>query len=425
MKLSIFMYDLIAILSLLNFGRIFVMLIGSDIYDVKLILKNRSQKQKRATYKPLVTIVIPAYNEEIGVIRTLDSVLANSYRKKQVIVVNDGSKDKTLAMLRNYQRRHQGKFTIVNQPNAGKAAAINRAVQYYAKGSLIMVLDADSLLHPEAIANMVRHFRDRRVIAAASNVKVIGSRKLLGLAQRIEYLISYRMKRSLTVMKMEYIVGGVGSTFRKRILLQAGLYDTDTMTEDIDLTLKLIRLYGNRHYRVHYAADALTYTEHVLNFKSLVKQRFRWKYGRFQSLLKNRSLFFNEDDKYTRRLTVYQLPYALFGEFVLLLEPFLVAYIVFAALEYADPTSLLIVYGIVTTYIFFMLLGEDSETLKTKFSLSLVIPAMYFVLYILTLVELLALIKSIARSKQLFAKNQQKEVSWEHVERSGKPISIM
>lgn len=423
MKFSLLMYDLIAALSLLNFGRIFMMLIGSDIYDLKLVIRNHNLK-KKASYRPKISVIIPAYNEELGVIRTLDSVLANSYSNKQVIVVNDGSKDKTLTKLRNFQRKHPGQVVVVNQENAGKAAAINRAVKFWATGTLVMVLDADSLLHPDAISNMVKHFRDRRVIAAASNVKVIPTNKILGLAQRIEYLISYRMKRALTVLKMEYIIGGVGSTFRKSLLLKAGLYDTDTMTEDIDLTLKLIKIHGNRHNKIHYAADSIAYTEHVLNFKSLVRQRYRWKYGRFQSLIKNRSLFFNEDDKYTRRLTLYQLPYALFGEVVLLVEPLLVAYILFVAFRFADISSLLSVYAIVTTYIFFMLLGEDSESLKSKISLSFVIPFMYIVLYVLTIVELFALLKSVAHSKQLFSKSSIKEVSWEHVERSGKPISL-
>lgn len=423
MNVSHFMYDLIAALSALNLMRVFAMLIGSDLYDMRLIMTKRAGK-KKSPYRPLVSVIIPAYNEEVGVIRTLESVLASTYKNKQVIVVNDGSKDNTLAMLRSYQRQHPGRFTIINQENTGKAAALNRAIRHWAKGSLVMVLDADSLLHPDALANMVEHFRDRKVIAAASNVKIIPSKKLLGIAQQVEYFISYRMKRALTVIKMEYIIGGVGSTFRKSALLKAGLYDTDTMTEDIDLTLKLIKQYGNKQFKIHYAADALTYTEHVLRFKSLIKQRFRWKYGRFQSFVKNRSLFFSGDKKYSRPLTHYQLPYSIFGELALLLEPLLVAYIVFITVRYADLTSLLLVYLIVTSYIFLVLFGEDSESLRSKIWLSFVVPFMYVVLYALTVVELVALLKSIRRSKQLFSGVQQKDISWEHVERSGKPLAI-
>lgn len=419
--MSQYMYYLIAVLSLLNFVRVLTMLIGADLYDIKQIMRKR--KAHQSPYRPLITVVIPAYNEEMGVIRTVRSVMANTYTRTQIIVVDDGSKDKTLRMLRNFQRQHKGVFTVVHQANAGKAAAINRAVQYWAKGSLVMVVDADSLLAPDAIANMVAHFRDRKNIATASNVKIIPTRSLLGVAQRLEYLISYRMKRSLTTLNMEYIVGGVGSTFRRSALLKTGLYDTDTMTEDIDLTVKLIRHYGNKSYRVHYAADSVAYTEHVLTFKSLVKQRFRWKYGRFQTLLKNQELFFNNAKRYDKRLTWYQLPYALVGEFVLLLEPILVGYILFVAVRFTDVTSLISVYIIVTGFVFLMLTGEDSETTRSKIVLSAALPLAYVLMYILTAVEFAALVSSIRKSRQLFRREMHSS-SWEHVERSGGSVTI-
>lgn len=422
MPISRSVYDLIAALSLLNFVRIFSMLIGSDLYDIRQILRQKKARRARP-YQSEITIVIPAYNEEVGVIRTLDSVLANTYKRKQVIVVNDGSKDRTANVLRSYQRKHRGQFTIVTQANAGKAAAINRAVRYHATGSLVMVVDADSLLQPDAIARMVAHFRDRRVMASAANVKIIPTRKLLGVAQRFEYLISYRMKRALTVFNMEYIVGGVGSTFRRSLLLSAGLYDTDTMTEDIDLTVKLIRKYGNKKRRIHYAADVVAYTEHVLNFRSLIKQRFRWKYGRFQTLLKNTALFFNASNKYDKRLTWYQLPYALIGELILLLEPFLVGYILYVVLRFADLTSLISVYIIVTAFIFLTLLGEESESLRAKLGLALLLPLTYVLMYILTAVEFAALVKSARKSRELF-RHEMAESSWEHVERSGEAVSL-
>jgi biofilm PGA synthesis N-glycosyltransferase PgaC len=417
---SLIIYTLIAGLSLVNFVRIFALLIGSDVYDIIQILKHRT---KRRAHQPLISVIIPAYNEETGVIRTVESVLASSYTKKEIIVVNDGSTDRTQAILRAYQKKNPGTISILNQENAGKAVALNNAIFNRAKGSLIMVLDADSLLHPDSLKNMADHFRDRRVIAAASNVKVLPSRSTLGLSQRIEYLISYRMKRSMSVMNMEYIVGGVGSTFRRSVLLKVGGYDADTMTEDIDLTVKLIKHFGNTKNRIHYAADSVAYTEHVLSFGSLVKQRFRWKYGRFQTLLKNKDMFFSTSKAYDKKLTWIQFPYALFGELILLVEPLLVGYILWVTVMYADATSLISVYVIVSTFVFLMLLGEDTETTRTKLSLSAILPFAYFLMYILAAVEFAALIKSFMRHKQLLG-NVVEKSSWEHVERSGKDISV-
>jgi cellulose synthase/poly-beta-1,6-N-acetylglucosamine synthase-like glycosyltransferase len=417
---SLFIYMFIAGLSFLNFIRIFALLIGSDIYDIVHIIKKARKKRAHA---PAISVIIPAYNEETGVIRTIESVMASTYSKKEIIVVNDGSTDQTKAKLRSFQRKHPGVISIINQPNAGKAEALNNAIFNRAKSPLVMVLDADSLLHPDALHNMVAHFRDRRVIAAASNVKILPTKSTLGLSQRIEYLISYRMKRSMSIMNMEYIVGGVGSTFRRSALLKVGGYDTDTMTEDIDLTVKLIKIFGNTKNRIHYAADSVAYTEHVLSFASLVKQRFRWKYGRFQTLLKNKDMFFNKSKDYDKKLTWIQLPYALIGEFVLLVEPLLIGYILWVTLAYGDGTSLLSVYVIVSSFIFLMLLGENTETTKTKLSLSAILPLAYILMYILAVVEFLALVKSIRRHKLLLG-NVVEKSSWQHVERSGQKITV-
>lgn len=417
---TFFIYSIIAVLSILNFFRMFIYLISSDVYDIQQIMKGRV---RRRPHRPLISVIIPAYNEEVGVIRTVESVLASSYKNKEVIIVNDGSKDRTLQILRNFQRKNRGTISIVNQENAGKAAALNNGISNRAKGSLVMVLDADSILHPDALQNMAEHFRDKKILAAASNVKIIPSKSGLGLSQRIEYLISYRMKRALSTLNMEYIIGGVGSTFRKKQLIAAGGYDTDTMTEDIDLTVKLIRIYGNKKYRITYASDSIAYTEHVLNLRSLIKQRFRWKFGRFQTLLKNKSMFFSASNLYDKRLTWFQLPYAIFGEIVLLLEPLLVGYIIWITVMYADLTSLGSVYLIVSAFIFLILIGEDTETFRSKLLISLVLPTAYVLMYILAIVEFAALIKSIAMGKKLLRRDKI-ESSWEHVERSGGEVSI-
>ena len=133
-----------------------------------------------------------------------------------------------------------------------------------------MCLDGDSMLEPDAVAKSVAYFRDERVVATASNVNILPGGGLLGLVQRYEYLISYHMKKAHNIFNVEYIIGGIGSMFRRETLDEVGLYDTNTMTEDIDLTMKIIARKGNRNQRVVYAYDALTYTEAVPSFGSLV-----------------------------------------------------------------------------------------------------------------------------------------------------------
>jgi cellulose synthase/poly-beta-1,6-N-acetylglucosamine synthase-like glycosyltransferase len=421
MDFSTLLYYLIAGLSLVNFARILAMLVGSDFYDIAHMRQTFLKKPRPSRLG--VSVIIPAYNEEVGVIRTVESILKNTHKKIQIIVVNDGSTDNTKARLRSFQRRHPGKITVVSQKNAGKAAAINRAIRYWATEHLVMVVDADSLLHPNAIARMALHFRNPRTIAVAANVKVIPTRSFLGIAQRFEYLISYRVKRSLSVFNAEYIIGGVGSTFRRKAILQCGLYDTDTMTEDIDLTVKLIKHYGNRQGRIAYAADCMAYTEHVLRFWSLVKQRFRWKYGRLQTFLKNRELFFSRQKRHAKILTWYQLPYALFGEFTLLLEPILVGFIIGVTIAFGDLSSLLWVYAIVSAFVLLLVLGEDTEPWPAKLLLFVYMPLVYLLMYVLTAVEFLALLKSIRNIKNLRNKRTQ-HGAWQHVERKGGIVKL-
>ncbi len=408
---------LIFVLSLLSLVRIAIFLIASDVYELKNHFRKRSETKKRR-YMPSISIIIPAHNEEQGVIRGLVSVLENTYQNKEVLVVDDGSTDNTLKILRNFKRRTSYKnLKIIHQKNSGKAAAVNNGIKQ-SSGALVMVLDADSILEPNAVANMVSHFRDRRLIAAASNVKIMPSKKLLGLVQQVEYIISYYSKRALTTTNIEYIIGGVGSTFRRSKLVKAGLYDTDTITEDIDLTMKLINRFGNRKWRIGYAADCVASTEHVLRFKSLIKQRYRWKYGRFQVFIKHRSLFFSTNKKHGRLLSYWYLPYAIFGELALLLEPLMIGVVVGVSLFTQDFASLLSVYLLVTSYILLVVLSETTESIKQRLKLAATIPFMYMLLYILTVVEFAALVKSVRNSRSLFS-NKPQEGKWEHVERLG------
>ena len=224
----------VLVLGLVNLLRLAIFMVGADLYDICKAGGNRA----KAAFRPFVSVIIPAHNEEVCIIRTVESVLANDYARKRIIVVDDGSTDSTYSKLRHFKKGHNlPQLTIVRQKNGGKATAINNAFKNHTHGSsLVMVLDADSLLDKSAISRMVEHFRDKNVVAAAANVKVIDSLQVLTLAQRLEYVVSHRMKRALTVFNMEYIIGGVGSTFRKSMVRTCNYYDTDTITEDIDFT---------------------------------------------------------------------------------------------------------------------------------------------------------------------------------------------
>jgi cellulose synthase/poly-beta-1,6-N-acetylglucosamine synthase-like glycosyltransferase len=265
--------------------------------------------------------------------------------------------------------------------------------------------------------NAASYFVDPRVVALSANVKIRPSGKLFNLIQVFEYLVCYQMKRAQTIFNIEYIIGGIGSTFRHSALMRVGFYDTDTITEDIDLTMKLLRLGGKKH-RVIYGSDVIAYTESVLDLTGLIRQRFRWKYGRAQTVVKNHALFFNTSQKHSRWLTWFYLPYALFSDLAFFFEPFMVSYIAYIVIAYGDWVTLASAFGVVGGYIALNILAEDTIPLRQKLALAAIAPFMYFFFYILSYVEYLALIKTYMKFWEIPESIKARNCGWTHVERA-------
>lgn len=407
----------IVFLGLVNLFRMTLFIVGSDIYSYRA--KNRS-KSRLKTY-PKISIIVPAHNEEKTILRAVQSLIRNKYprHKCEVIVVDDGSTDNTFQIVKNYKSSYDVKnLRIVYQEQGGKALALNNAIQNYAKGELIMCLDSDSYLERDGLKKMAYNFRDKNVVAVAANVKIIPNGTLLNLTQKFEYIICYQMKKAQTVFNIEYIIGGIGSTFRKSTLKKVGYYDGNTVTEDIDLTMKILQL-GNANIRAIYAADVIAYTEGVMNIGGLLKQRFRWKWGRSQTFLKNLNMFFSRDKKFTKGLTFFYLPFAIFGDLAFIVEPLLVTYIFYLIIFYGSVFTLVSAVAVISLYISLNIFLEDSIDRSSKWKMVLLSPLMYFLFYILSLVEYFALVKTLIKLPSLGQSIKENSYSWTHVDRLG------
>lgn len=251
----------------------------------------------------------------------------------------------------------------------------------------------------------------------------IKEKGLLNLLQQFEYTICYQMKRGQTVYNIEYIIGGIGSAFRKDYLEVIGYYDTNTITEDIDLTMKMLQ-HGNKLIRVIYAADVVAYTQSALSVSDLIRQRYRWKWGRYQTFLKNKYMFFSTDKKFTKGLTWIYLPYALFGDLAFFFEPLVVGYIFFLTIRYHDFTTLLSATTVISFYITMNILAEDTIPYSKKIPMILLSPIMYFLFYILSYVEYLALVKSLLNIHTLKSSMTTKRHVWKPVKREGYTIHM-
>lgn len=371
---------------------------GASLYDIAQAKKLKARRNRRITKQkqPLLSVIIPAYNEEKVIKRCIDSILRSEYPNFEVIVSDDGSKDTTVRIVKTWIKAHSkgDKITIVcDGINRGRGGAINQALKK-AKGELIMAIDADCTIEKDTIRNAVEHFNDKHVMALAANVKIMPHLSILGLLQQFEWVTSFRSKKFNSLVNAEYIVGGAGATYRRSVLKALGGFDESKLTEDIDLSLR-IAAKGNRRYLLKYASDVVVMTEHVPSYIGLFRQRFRWKLGSLQALFASKHLFFSRNDKYTKTLTWYRLPLVIWSELMLLLEPLVLGYFVYIAIVLQTPIMFIISWVALTTMLFFAIWGDDQLTTQQKARFSMFMPIMYLLYYILSVIQILAMLKAV------------------------------
>lgn len=393
----------IGMLNIIHFG---FYLVGANVYDMK---RFRLQKKKvyRPRIQPLVTVLIPAHNEERAIVRCLDSVCKSTHRKLQIIVIDDASTDTTKKLVREYKKAHPKRPIMLSYKikNVGKAGALNHALRRHAKGDFIMTLDADSVLDKNAIKNALAYFKDPTIAGVAANVRVADSPNVIGILQKFEHMVGYRSKKFYSLTNSEFIIGGVASTYRASILKQVKYYDHDTTTEDIGLSLKVVSL-GNTTHKLAYGVDVLAQTEGVHTFKDLLKQRYRWKMGMLQNLLKFRNLMFRSNQKFSRMLTVYRMPMAVLSEIILLLEPILVIYIFMIALKLHAPEVFVGAYVTITLYVFLTIWPDEHMNWAKKTKLSIYTPFMYFAFYIMSAVQLISIFRCLKNVKKISVRDE-------------------
>ena len=253
------------------------------VLTVLALLDRASRAPSDSDYRPTVSVIIPAYNEERVIVDSLRHVLASSYPDLQVIVADDGSKDATSALV----RAHFGsepRVTLLTMANGGKASALNRAL-LQAKGEIIIALDADTQFLEDTIPKLVRWFEDPLIGAVAGNARVGNKVNLVTRWQAIEYVTAQNVeRRALDALRAITVVPGAVGAWRRQALDAVDGYPEDTLAEDQDLTIAIQRL----GWRVAYDVEAIALTEAPETFAALSKQRYRWSFGTLQCLWKHR-----------------------------------------------------------------------------------------------------------------------------------------
>ncbi len=233
---------------------------------------------------PPVSVVIPAYNEEENIEETVSHALALDYPEFEVVVVNDGSKDDTGALLERLAERHPRLRVVHLAQNQGKATAL-QAGSLLARHEILICIDGDALLDPHAAHWLVRHFVERPDVGAVTgNPRIRNRSTLLGRLQVGEFSsIVGTIKRAQRTFGRIFTVSGVIGAFRKSAVHQVGYWSADMLTEDIDITWKLQRA----GWDVPFEPNALTWILMPETLRGLWKQRLRWAMGGAQVLFKN------------------------------------------------------------------------------------------------------------------------------------------
>jgi cellulose synthase/poly-beta-1,6-N-acetylglucosamine synthase-like glycosyltransferase len=283
---------------------------------------------------PVISILAPAYNEEATVSESVRSLLTLRYPSLEVVLVNDGSTDGTLAALQRdfdlvavhaapirrriesrpihglYRSRRTPGLVVVDKENGGKADALNAGL-IVATGELACAIDADTIVEPDALQRMIRPFLlDDNVVAAGGTLRVVNGaevhagrvtrerapRRFLPGVQAVEYLRAFLAGRvGWNRLGGNLIISGAFGLFRREAMIEAGGYRHDTVGEDMELVVRMRRLARERGgpQQIVFVPDPVAWTEVPSRLRILARQRDRWHRGLADVLRRHQRVIFN------------------------------------------------------------------------------------------------------------------------------------
>ena len=287
-------------------------------------------------FTPGVSILVPAHNEKLGIEPAIRSLAGSRYAGElEVIVVDDGSTDGTAEIV---ERAGLERVRLLRQANAGKAAALNRALAA-SRHDIIVTVDADTVFEPETLAALVQRFADPRVGAVSGNTKVGNRHGLIGRWQHIEYVMGFNLDRRMyEVLGSTPTVPGAIGAFRRRALADIGGVSGATLAEDTDVTLDI----GRAGWLVVYESRARAWTEAPSSVRAFYRQRSRWAYGTIQSMWKHRRALFSSEEGGPGARAV--LAIAVFQVLLPLTAPLIDLFAIYS-IVFLDPMPILAFWG--------------------------------------------------------------------------------
>ncbi len=274
----------------------YLLLFFALYFEVFLLVTYFEMKEKKAkgpalcssTKKlPSVAIIVPVWNEEATVLKTIFSLLKLDYPKHllSIFIVDDGSIDNTWSVVQRFKNNKQ--VVLLKKENGGKHTAVNFALERIGT-DLVGCLDADSFVHPQALRRIVPHFENPEIMAVTPAMKVHEANTIIQLMQKVEYGWAIFLRQIFAFLDAQYVIPGPFSIVRRKVFEQIGFYRHAYNTEDMEMAL---RMQANG-YKIGNESTATVYTVTPNTLKKLYKQRLRWTYGFIRNTFDYRHLFF-------------------------------------------------------------------------------------------------------------------------------------
>src|SRR5438477_1211182 len=354
---------------------------------------------------PFVSIIVPAFNEGEVIQSSLSSLLELRYPYYEIIAVDDGSTDGTFERMREFEGNHYGvKVSVFRKENSGKADTLNYGIRR-SKAPIVVCMDSDSRLTPDALRYAVRHFSDQCVGAVAGNVKVINRHNIWTKLQALEYIEGLNIVRKAQAFfrSVNVIPGPIG-IFRRKAIEATGGYDSDTFAEDFDMTVKILA----DGWKINYEPKAVAFTEAPEELLDIIKQRYRWSRGILQALRKQKHLLTRTNVHITTPLSLW---YMIFEGLVWpAMNIFANLFFVWIALIYG-MTKLLVMWWILLTIL--DLLIAVHAILMEREDLGLAIYAVFYRSFYILIIDVTKLFATLEELVGL-------DMSWGKLARKGR-----
>jgi cellulose synthase/poly-beta-1,6-N-acetylglucosamine synthase-like glycosyltransferase len=371
---------------------------GANAYDMQHVKKQRQMRahpySRQLKRRPLVSVIISAHNDSLTIERCLSSLLKSSYRKMEIIVVDNASTDTTKGIVSDVMEKYPTRaIKLISRRSNKSGEALSRIYKRHVTGELIMLLDSASRIHKHALRNCVNHFNlenDLGVVTMKS--EILFAYSTASLFKKYEHLLQYRSAKFACVTNSEYVFTIVNALYRRNVFMALS-----RAAQIAGVSLALTSLSGvrpsNKKARSYYASDAVIYTDSATSFWGLLNQRYYLQLRRLQALQEQVQLVIKNSSEYTRFLKWFRLPLALCIGIVGLFVPILLSYVIYVALELHEPNLLILSWATLGILLLMAIWGDEDLSFRAKLTYSVLAPITYGAFYLMSFVQIFAVIR--------------------------------